>query len=255
MPHVILKRVWDYCTYSKGFFAFILILLFVSSLIQNYVRAAGNSIVWAVLQILVFISVSGYGMLITKSRINHGKRLPKIVVKDIISLGVKSSILMSIYILVQGWILHYVCSFLNFSQFNLEEMLLNWTGTIHLLFHHEPITAILFLIFGFAIFYATTFFMEISLAMLADTNSLLSALNLISIKRDIDVVGWRNYAKDYTLIVLAIVILTYLVSFDIPFTFPDSIIDMVLTFLIFATQYLGIGAVYCKIKDLKSGCE
>ncbi|WP_406535288.1 DUF4013 domain-containing protein [Methanobrevibacter sp.] len=251
MPHVILKRVWDYCTYSKEFFAFVLILLFVSSLIQNYVTANGDSIIWVIVQILVFISVSGYGMSITRSRINHGRRLPKIIVKDIIVLGFKSAMLMCIYVFIQGEILHYVCSFLNFSAFNLEELLLHWTDTIHLLLYHEPVTAVLFLILGSAIFYVTAFFMEISLAKLADTGSIFSALNFMSIKRDIDVVGWRHYAKDYTLIALAIVFLTYLISFDIPFIFIDSIFDMILTFLIFATQYLGIGAVYCEIKDLK----
>ena len=94
--------------------------------------------------------------------------------------------------------------------------------------------------------------MEIALAKLADTKSILPALNLLSIKRSIDVIGWRNYAKDCTLIVLTIVILSYFVSHDINFIFIDSIMDMFLSFLIFVTQYLGIGAVYCQIKDLES---
>ena len=94
--------------------------------------------------------------------------------------------------------------------------------------------------------------MEIALAKLADTGSLRAAFNLMSIKRSIDVFGWRNYAKDCTLIILTIVILSYLISFNIPFNFIDSIIDMFLSFLIFVTQYLGIGAVYCQIKDLES---
>ena len=252
MPHVILKRVWDYCTYNEYFFAFIFVLLFISSLIQNYVRANGSSTDWFLLRILVFIIVSGYGMSITKSRINQGVRLPKILIKDIFLMGIKSSIIFCIYVFVQGVILSCVCYSLNFPVFDLEEMLLHWSDTINMLFYHDPLNTVLFVIFGSIIFYITSFFTEIALAILADTDSLLAALDLPLIKRSIDVVGWRHYAKDFTMIILAIVILSHLVSFDIPFTFLDSIIDMILSFMIFATQYLGIGAVYCDIKDLES---
>ena len=144
-----------------------------------------------------------------------------------------------------------ICSRLGFPAFNLEELLLHWTETITMLFNHEPINAALFVLLGAIIFYIFTFFMEISLARLADTGSMLSSVNLFSIKKSIDIVGWRNYAKDYTLIALAIVILSYLITFNIPNAFIDSIVDMILSFLVFATQYLGIGAAYCEIKDLE----
>ena len=252
MPHVIIKKVWDYCSYNKSFLLFILALLFVSSLIQNYVHANGDYYDWVLLRILVFIIVSGYGMSITRSRINHGKRLPKINIKDIFSLGIKSGIITSIYLFIQGFILANVCYALGFPPFDLKELLLNWTDTIHMLFYHEPVSTVLFVFVGAIVFYMSTFFMEIALAKLADTKSIWPALNLLSIKRSIDVLGWRNYAKEYTLIVLTIVILSYLLHYDVPFTFIDSLIDMFLSFLIFVTQYLGIGAVYCKIKDLES---
>ena len=251
MPHVILKKVWDYCTYSKKFFLLILAMLFISSLIQNFVKLNGDDLEWMALQIVVFIVVSGYGMSITRSRINHGIRLPKIVIKDIIVLGIKSTILSSIYLYIRGIILVRTCSRLGFPAFNLEELLLHWTETITMLFNHEPINAALFVLLGAIIFYIFTFFMEISLARLADTGSMLSSVNLFSIKKSIDIVGWRNYAKDYTLIALAIVILSYLITFNIPNAFIDSIVDMILSFLVFATQYLGIGAAYCEIKDLE----
>ena len=253
MPHSIIKRVWDYCSYDKKFLLFVLVLLFISSLIQNYVQANGKETDLLLLRILIFIIISGYGMSITKSRINHGKRLPKIVIKDIVFLGIKAGITSSIYFFIQIMILTYVGYALGFLLlFNLEELLLNWSETISILLSHEPVSAILFVVAGLVLFYITTFFMEIALAKLADTGSLRAAFNLISIKRSIDVFGWRNYAKDCTLIILTIVILSYLISFNIPFNFIDSIIDMFLSFLIFVTQYLGIGAVYCQIKDLES---
>ena len=231
MPHNIIKRVWDYCSYDKKFLLFVFVLLFISSFIQNYVHANGNEYDLFLLRILVFIVICGYGMLITKSRINHGIRLPKIVIKDIMFLGIKSGITSFIYFFIQMMVLTYVGFVLGFFLlFNLEELLLNWSDTMNLLFYHEPVSAILFVIFGSVIFYVTTFFMEIALAKLADTGSLRDAFNLMSIKRSIDVFGWRNYAKDCTLIILTIVILSYLISFDIPFNFIDSIIDMFLPF-------------------------
>ena len=255
MPHNILKKVWDYCTYSYYFLAFIFVLLFISSLIQNYVQAYGDSTVLTILNILVIISVSGYGMSITKSRINHGIRLPKIVIKDIIVMGIKSSIIGIIFVLVQGFIIGYLFSLVNIPIFDLEDMLINWFDTIRMLYYNEPMNTLLFVSVGSTVFYVFSFFTEMALAILADTGSLLSALNLKKIKRSIDVIGWRNYAVDLTLIIFAIVILSHLISIEIPFTFIDTLIDMFLSFLIFATQYLGIGAIYCDIKDLESEKE
>ena len=162
MPHIIIKKVWDYCSYNKKFLLFILVLLFISSLIQNYVRMQGDYYDWILLKIIVFIIVSGYGLSITQSRINHGKELPKINVKDIILLGIKSSIVTAIYLFVQGFILSFVCSTLGFPLFDLEELLFNWSDTIHMFFQHEPVNTILFIVFGSILFYITTFFMEIA---------------------------------------------------------------------------------------------
>jgi hypothetical protein len=66
------------------------------------------------------------------------------------------------------------------------------------------------------------------------------------------VIGWRNYVKEYTLIILVIVFLSYLMSLEVPFFFIDALKDVFLSFFIFATQFLGIGAIYCRIKDEES---
>ena len=251
MPHSIIKKVWDYCSYSKKYLAFIFILLYISSIIQNYVQAYGDSLALIILNIIVVVSVSGYGMTITRDRINHGVRLPKIMVKDVIVLGIKSSIVTFIYWEAQTYILRFVCFKLNFPIYNLEEMLLRWYDTLHMLYAHNPLDTVLFVIVGSIVFYVTTFFIEIAIAKLADSGNILSSFNFLSIKRSIDIVGWRNYAKDYTMIILAITFMSFLISIEIPNTFIDSLVDMILSFLIFATEYLGIGAVYCKIKDLE----
>lgn len=252
MPHKVIKQVWDYCAYSKMFLLFIFLLLFVSSCIQNYVGEYGDYSQGVLLSILVFIVVSGYGMAITKSRINHGVRLPKIVITDIIVMGIKSGIIMLIYLSIQSLFLTVVSRALGFPAFNLVKYLLDWPGTLNMLFYHEPVSTILFIVLELVLFYITAFFMEIALAKLADTGNMISALDILSIKRNIDVIGWKNYTKRYTSIILAIVILSYLISFDFHLTLIDSLIDMFLSFLIFVTQYLGIGAVYCDIKDLKA---
>ena len=252
MPHVILKRVWNYCAYSKKFLAFIFILLFISSVLQNYILSTGNSLGISILNIMVFMSVVGYGMVITRDRINHGNRLPKIVIRDIAVLGIKAGFVMVVYLLVQGYVLDFICSPLDFPAFDLEDILLNWSETVHLLYSHNPIDTLFFIVVGSVLFYLFSFFMEIALARLADTSSILKAFNFLAIKRNIDMIGWRNYAKEYTLIIVTIVFLSYLSAFSLPFSFLDSLVDMFLSFLIFATQYLGIGAVYSKIKDIEN---
>ncbi len=238
--------------HNKAFFALIVIILFISSLFQNCVAYYSSFSVWFLLQVLVFISVSGYGMLITRSRIRHGVRLPKIEIKKIIVFGIKSSIVMGIYFLFQSAILDFVSNLLDFPAFDFEDMLLELPETLNMLYAHNPVDTIIFVVVGTIIFYITTFFMEIALAKLADTKNLSSAFDLKSIKRSIDVIGWRNYAKEYTMIIFVIMALSYLISFDSAFLILDSIVGMILSFLIFVTQYLGIGAVYCKIKDLES---
>ena len=82
MPHRVIKTVWDYCAYSKKFFAFIIILIFISSLIQNEFHRNLHMYEWLAFQVISTIVVAGYGMVITRDRINHGVRLPKIVIKD-----------------------------------------------------------------------------------------------------------------------------------------------------------------------------
>jgi hypothetical protein len=221
-------------------------------LIQSYIQIRGNSLEITFINILVFILLGGYGMTITRDRINHGKRLPKIEIRKILVFGIKSTIVIFAYVYVQGVILDFICSPLHFPAFDLEEMLLEWPHTLHMLYTHNPVNTIIFLVVGAVLFYAFSFFMEIALAKLADTNRILSSFNLISIKRSIDVIGWRNYAKEYTLIILVIVFLSYLMSLEVPFFFIDALKDVFLSFFIFATQFLGIGAIYCRIKDEES---
>lgn len=246
-----MKKVVEYCTYNKAFF--ILVLILFGTL--NYIFIVyGSDDIFSFLFVLYFIYciISGYGMTITRDRINNGGRLPKIMIKDVLSLGVKSVIVSSVYLAVQGYVLDFICSPLNFPDFDLEEMLLDFSDTLNMLFSHNPFDTLFFIIVGSILFFVTAFFMEIALARLADTGSIISAFNLRGIKEDIDLIGWRHYAKDYTLIVIAIVIFTYLKLLVVPVSFLNFIWDTLLDLFVFATQYLGIGAVYSRVKEKKS---
>ena len=105
MPIVKLKRVWDYCSYNKPFFAFIAVLMFIIGLISSY-ASDYLSLDWRmVVDWIISILLTGYGLSITRDRINHGYRLPKIIPKDVLILGIKGSIVYTVYIAGQIFIL------------------------------------------------------------------------------------------------------------------------------------------------------
>lgn len=252
MPFIIIKKVWDYCSYNNWYLLFIFSLLLIPAFFQNYISSFFTDLGWTLVCILAIIIVSGYGMEITRDRINNGKRLPKLRFRPILSLGVKSCIVIVIFIYAQEFFLDHLFDPWSFPIFDLEDMLLDLQSTIHMLYTHDSFQSLVYLVVGTFVFYVTTFFIEISLARLADTNSLVQAFNFIDIKRDIDLFGWRNYALHYTSLIFAMVFLTFLATFHMSIPFVDSIIDTFLLFLVFVTQYLGIGAIYSEIKKLKA---
>ncbi|MBE6509018.1 MAG: DUF4013 domain-containing protein [Methanobrevibacter sp.] len=251
MPVFKMKKVWDYCTYNKPFFILVLILFAVLNYFIKYYEDKNFFLVYGII-IVSLILIFGYGMIITRDRMNDGVRLPKILVKDVIVLGLKSFFVTVIYLLVQGHIIDLICSPLNFPEFDLKDMLLDLPHTLDLLFSHNPIDALVFVFVGAIFFYVTMFFMEIALARLADSGKLLSAFNLVAIKRNIDVIGWGNYTKEYTRIVLAIVLFSLLQYIDFQFFYLNYLWEVVLTLFVFTTEYLGIGAIYQIVKEKES---
>ena len=196
----------------------------------------------------VSILIIGYGMTITRDRIKNGVRLPKINIKDVIVLGVKSYIVFIVYLFIQGTVLDWISSPFNFPRFELEDMLLDLPNTMNMLISHNHVHAIIFVVVGSILFYITSFFMEIAIARLADTGRILSSFNLSGIKNNIDTIGWVHYTKEYTLIILAIVLFGSLSYVKIPNLILNYIWVIILNFLMFTTQFLGIGAIYSEIK-------
>ena len=102
--------------------------------------------------------VLGYGLTITRDVINGGIRLPKIMIKNVVVLGIKSIIVYLIYFFVQAIILGVISNPLNFPEFDLEDLLLQLPETIKLFFSHSPTDAFIFIVLGAIVFYITTFF-------------------------------------------------------------------------------------------------
>ena len=250
---MIIKKVWNYCSYNKLYLLFIFLLLLIPAMFQNYVSSFFDDYALSFIYALALIIIAGYGMEITQDRINGGKRLPKLRFWPILSLGVKSVIVITIFIWAQEFFLEHLFDPWSFPVFDLEDLLLDLPNTIYMLYTHDSFQSLVYVVVGTMVFYITTFFIEIALARLADTNSIVQAFNFVEITRDIDLFGWRNYALHYTTIVFAIVFLTLISSYHF-FIYPilESVTDTFLLFLIFVTQYFGIGAIYCEIKKLKN---
>ena len=237
MPLVKMKKVWTYCTYNKPFFLLILLLYVILNFFQDVYGDTGDS--WILLIIFaVSILITGYGMTITHDRINNGVRLPKIIIKDVIVLGVKSYIVFIVYLFIQGTVLDWISSPFNFPRFELEDMLLDLPNTMNMLISHNHVHAIIFVVVGSI--------------RLADTGRILSAFNFSGIKNNIETIGWLHYTKDYTLIILAIFLFGSLSYVEIPNIILNYIWIIILNFLIFVTQFLGIGAIYSEIKGNES---
>ena len=248
MPLYKMKKVWDYTTYNKPFFIFILFLFCVWVYIDGLTDNT-ESLKVLLLIVLMDSILFGYGMTITRDRMNEGVRLPKIMFKDVLILGFKSFIVFAVYLGVQGYILWLISSPLGFPTFDLEDLLMDAPETAHLLFSHDPVDALMFLVLGAILFYVTVFFMEIALARLADTGKLRSAFNLVGIKRNIDEIGWGEYAKDYTMIVIAMAIFSYLTIIVFPIDILNYVWGVFLYLLMFVTQFWGIGLIYSKVKE------
>ena len=252
MPLRIIKTVWDYCSYNKKFLLFILGILLIFGLLQDFFIENYGDTVGFLAQTFFSIILIGYGLVITRDIINHGIRLPKIIIKDVLLFGIKGYLVFVPYLFVQGFLLSYISDPLNLPDFDLKDMLLNLPKTIHVLYSNNPVNAVVFVILGLIIFYVTMFFAEIALARLADSKKILSAFDFKTIKKDIDCYGWIHYTKHFTLIIFAMVILSYLQGLELFNPILNTMSEIFFGLLVFVTQFLGIGVVFREIKDAGS---
>ena len=249
MPLIKMKDVLDYCMYNKPFFLLILFLFCILDYVANMGESTNLIIIF--FSLLCNVIIDGYGMTIARDRMNNGVRLPKILINDVFVLGIKSIIISFIYFGIQGGILYCIGYQFNLFEFDLESMLMELPYT-YLLFLHNPVNTLIFIVVSAVVFYITIFFIEIALARLADTGSIVSAFNLIGIKKDIDTIGWRHYAKEYTLMIFVIVIFLSATRLVIPNGILNYIWNGLLYLLAFVTQFLGIGKIYSEVKENES---
>lgn len=247
MPFKILRDSYKYCTENIWFFLFILIVLFGCQFVTNLFDSV---IIGPIITSIVMV---GYGLIVTEDIINGGTKLPKIIPKKVINFGVKGNVIFAFYFIIQAILLTLVSVNLNFPDFELEHLILHFSEVIQLFQEHDPVSFTIFFVSGFIIVYVTTFFMELSIARLADGGKLRKSFNFRRIKHAIDIIGWKNYSWDYTKIIISIIILTHLVDYKIPFVLVDSAVDGVLSFFIFIIEFIGIAGIYKVYVDNKPG--
>ena len=249
MPIKVIKNSVEYCTQNKKFFIYILIVLFAC---QFLTKLVDSKVIGPLIMSLI---MTGYGLQVTQDIINGGTTLPQLNPGKIIKFGIKGNIILFFYVAIQGVFLSMVSEYLNFPPFVLENLFLNFKDTINMIYTHNIGHCIVFLVSGFVIVYVTTFFMELALARLADGGKLKNAFNFPRIKHAIDIIGWKKYAWGYTKIILSIVLLTFIIHYNIPVRTIDSIFDAVLSFFVFIIEFIGVGNAYKVYVDSKSKSE
>lgn len=240
MPMAVVKGSLKYCLENKLFFLFVLIVFFS----LEYVLDIFFYPVYGVGMWIFFILIMGYGLQIIEDVINGGTRLPKIMPKKVVVLGLKGMIIHLFYIGIQAVLLSIIAVNLNFPVFDVEELFLDFNNTLMLMFNHDATSFAIFLVSGFVISYVATFFMELSLARLADGGQLRKSFNFHKIKHAIDIIGWKNYTIGYTKIILVVVAFSYINRLFDPVLGLNVIVGAISIFVSFIVEYRGMGMVY-----------
>ena len=250
MPNAMLKGSVRYCTGNKLFCLYVLAQFFLFECLLNEVGGLMKST-----SLIVLLVVLGYGLKVTQDVINGGTSLPKIKLNELVNFGLKGIVVYTFYLTIQASALGLISLLFHFPEFDLEEMIINLHETISLFFEHDPVSFILFIILGLLIVYGTIFFMLIALALLADGGKLKDAFDFPRIKDIIGVIGWKEYAADYTKIVAAVVILVLINGYFAHYGIFGIIIGVITDMLAFTVEYRGIGNIYREYKHSVSKKE
>ena len=250
MPNQMLKGSVKYCIGDKLFFIFVFAQFFIFECITN--RVGG---ILKTTSLIVLLVVLGYGLKVTQDVINGGTHFPKIKIKEWINFGIKGTIVYTFYLTIQASALGLISLIFNFPEFDLEEFILNLHETIALIFEHDPISFVLFIVLGLLVVYGTIFFMEIALAILADDGRLREAFDFPRIKGIIETIGWKEYAADYTKIVASVVILVFINGLFKSYGWIGILVGVITDMFAFVVEYRGIGNIYREYKHLASEKE
>lgn len=240
MPIKVIEGSLNYCLENKAFFLFVLFLLFILKLIPIYT----NGYVETFASVIICVIIMGYGLQVTEDIIRGGTRLPKIMPKKVILFGIKGLLINIFYAFIQFFFLHFVSLNINFPDFELHSILMEYHETLNIFYSHDIIAFILFMISGFVISYVAVFFMELSLARLADGGQLRKSFNFPRIKHAIDIIGWKNYVIGYTKIILVVIVFSHISNFFNTYGVFGFIVSVLTYFFVFVVEYRGIGQVY-----------
>ena len=254
MPLKRLKYSVDYCRANPIGFLIILFLIWSINFMNSYAdtHTIKYKVIFYTLALLATIFMYGYGLAITKDTIRNGEKLPIIKLKQCAVFGIKASLMITLYSLIEGFLLYDLSTRFYLPEFHLKFAASHLIETLQLYYWHNPVSTIEFIVVSIMVTYIVAFFMEISLARLADKNSILDSLNVAALVKCINTIGWGHYAIDYTKLILAISILAYM-KFGLNIMVSHPIIDLIIGLLIFIIQYIGIGRIYHEYKVKKYG--
>lgn len=257
MPLKRLKYTFNYCRPNPIGFLILLVLISSISYLNKYARynRVRYQIIFYSLAFFITVFIYGYGMVITKDTIRNGEKLPIIKFKQCTFYGIKTFILMTAYTFIEGGLLYDLSRRFFLPEFHLKFALSHIMNTLKMYYLYDPVSTVEFIICSIMITYIVAFFMEISLARLADGGRVIDAFNILSIKNCIDTIGWKHYTVDYTKIMISIAILAYLQYGIDYFGFFSNILDLIIGLLIFIIEFIGIGMIYKDYKIKKANKE
>ncbi len=241
-PYRIIRNAIEYCRYNLKYLLILLVVIFLLQIIPIvFTFPIKLQLIYFIVGIIL---LAGYGLCIIQDIINDGTELPAFKLKKVIPLGIRGTIVMGIYLTIQAIATGVISHSLSFSEFELEEMILNFTHTLHELLNHNPLHSTIFLVTGIILTYVTVFFMEIALGMIADGEPFKNSFNLKLIKEKIDIIGWKDYGIEYSMVITSIVLLTAIGNL-----LADIVILTVITnFLTFVIEFVAMGVIYKKIR-------
>lgn len=235
-----LKTSFNSCLASKKRTAIFIALILFFAIIIGLDNVPYS---WGIAAIGYVLYVS-YGMQFAGELISDREFLPKFDFKAI-PIGIKALIVLWVYGALQALILWGISTLFNFPSFEFEKFFLEFSETFHLILTHSPVDTVLFFALSIVITYIFGFFMEIALAHLVDNGSLVDAFNFKLLKHYIDHIGWVEYVKDYTAVVLALLIIS---SFEfIPVL--EFLTSSISCMLIFMVEFGAINVIYKKMKN------
>ena len=234
----MIDRIADYlkimvrsCMANKKNTLLFICLIFLFGFFMGFIDEQYSMIPTAI----YFVIYISYGMQYAGELINGREHLPGFSFKDI----PRKKKGRQVPLIIMG-----ISILFNFPSFEIESFFFEFSETVHLIFTHSPIDSVLFFILSIAVTYIMGFFLEIALANLLDDGKFIDSFNFKLIKHYIDNIGWMEYAKDYTALLLTVLIITGLEFIPVS-KFVMFNLSLILVFMV---EFCAINVIFKKMK-------